>query len=342
MSGTRWVCFVWLAVLAAPASGAMTNATATIPAWSLVWADEFDQADGSAPDPKRWTYDVGGGGWGNQELESYTARTRNARIQSGALVIEVDREAFAGADGIARNYTSARLKTEGLAAWAYGRIEARVQLPRGQGVWPAFWTLGTNFTSAGWPDCGEIDIMENIGREPGTVHGTIHGPGFPAAGIGFPSTLLSGKHFADDYHVFALEWTPGEVRWLVDNQAYGTATAAGLPAGARWVFTQSQFILLNVAVGGSWPGSPDATTVFPQQMKVDYVRVYAATNAPPPALRAQWTASGPQARWAGEFPQARLEYSASLPGVWTLAPVTGTRFGAEFGEPIIPGYYRLR
>jgi beta-glucanase (GH16 family) len=250
-------------------------------AWTLVWSDEFSQPDGSAPDATKWNHDLGGNGWGNNELQTYTSRTNNARIESGQLVIEARAETYTGTDGIQRNYTSARLKTQGLWACLHGRIEARIRVPRGQGIWPAFWMLGTNIASVGWPGCGEIDIMENIGREPSTVHGTIHGPGYSGAGgIGAAFNLAGGAPFADDFHVFAVEWTTNLLRWYVDGQLYFNATPGSLPAGSTWVFTQPQFLILNVAVGGDWPGYPDGTTTFPQRMTVDYVRAYAPADFP--------------------------------------------------------------
>ena len=245
--------------------------------WKLVWSDEFNQPDGSAPDPAKWRYDVGGTGWGNDELEYYNTSTNNARIEGGHLVIEARQENYGG-----KNYTSARLLTKGKWSWTYGRIEARIKVPKGQGIWPAFWMMGTNVASAGWPNCGEIDIMENIGREPGTVHGTIHGPGYSGAGgIGGPFVLSGGASFSDDFHLFAIQWETNRIRWFVDNEPYFSVTPASLPAGAQWVFNAPQFLLLNVAVGGGWPGNPDRTIRFPQRMLVDYVRVYAAsTNRP--------------------------------------------------------------
>jgi beta-glucanase (GH16 family) len=243
--------------------------------WQLSWSDEFDAPDGSRPDPSRWMYDVGGNGWGNNELETYTNRADNARIEKGALVIIARAERFTAPDGTPRDYTSARLKTLGRFAQTYGRFEARLQIPRGQGIWPAFWMLGTDIDSRGWPDCGEIDIMENIGREPTIVHGTMHGPGYSGGGgIGMPFQSPDGTPFAAAYHVFAVEWEPSEIRWYVDGRLYETRKPADLPAGARWAFDHDMFLLLNVAVGGNWPGNPDQTTVFPQQMLVDYVRVY--------------------------------------------------------------------
>ena len=255
-------------------------APATAAEWSLVWADEFAQPDGSSPDSSRWGFDLGGHGWGNNELQTYTSRTNNARVEAGQLVIEARQENFTGTDGIARNYTSARLKTKGKASWTYGRFEARIKVPRGQGFWPAFWMLGTNFDSAGWPGCGEIDLMENIGSVPTRVHGTIHGPGYSGGnGIGGTYTLPGGAAYPDDFHVFAAEWETNRIRWFVDGQPYFTVTSTNLPPGANWVFAQPQFILLNLAVGGNWPGNPNGTTEFPQRLTVDYVRVFAATNS---------------------------------------------------------------
>jgi beta-glucanase (GH16 family) len=245
--------------------------------WSLVWADEFNAADGTGPDPAYWSNETGGTGWGNQEREFYTAGSANAEQRSGSLWITARRETPAGSTcwyGPCQ-YTSARLVTRGHFTQRYGRFEASIQIPRGQGLWPAFWMLGDDIGSAGWPTCGEIDIMENIGREPARVHGTIHGPGYSGAGgLGAPDDLPDGGAFADGFHVFAVEWEPTAVRWLVDGHVYETRTPADLPAGTRWVFDHPFFLLLNVAVGGGWPGDPDGTTTFPQTMRVDYVRVY--------------------------------------------------------------------
>ncbi|MEY4384935.1 MAG: hypothetical protein RLY20_218 [Verrucomicrobiota bacterium] len=251
------------------------NASAqTKTSWTLVWADEFAQTNGSSPDASKWTYDLGAGGWGNSELEYYTSRTNNARIEDGQLVIEAKAESFGGS-----SYTSARLKTLGKASWTYGRIEARIKIPRTQGIWPAFWMLGTNIDVVGWPNCGEIDIMENIGREPTLVHGTVHGPGYSGgAGISGAFKLPTNGAFADDFHLYAVEWTTNQIKWFVDDWQYYSVTSSRLPPGTTWVFNQPQFILLNVAVGGGWPGNPDGTTVLPQKMLVDYVRVYAPTN----------------------------------------------------------------
>ncbi|MDT5295548.1 MAG: hypothetical protein QOJ76_2428 [Acidobacteriota bacterium] len=248
--------------------------------WTLAWSDEFNGPAGSVVDGTKWVFEVGNGsnGWGNHELEYYTDSTKNAAMDgAGNLVITAGKETLAPKYRCwsgACSYTSARLKTQAKFEQAYGRFEARLKIPYGQGLWPAFWMLGNNINTAGWPACGELDIMENIGREPSLVHGTIHGPGYSGAnGIGAPYALTTGA-FADSFHVFAVEWEPTAIRWYVDGRLYRTRTPADLPAGSAWVYDHPFFMLLNVAVGGYWPGDPDATTVFPQKMYVDYIRVY--------------------------------------------------------------------
>ena len=241
-----------------------------------MWSDEFQQPDGSAPDSAKWGYDIGGGGWGNNEIQYYTNHSENARIEGGKLVIEARAENFGG-----RKHTSARLLTKNRASWTFGRIEARIKIPRGQGIWPAFWMLGSNIDKVGWPGCGEIDIMENIGRAPSIVHGTVHGPGYSGGGGITSAHILEGAALADDFHVYAVEWEADRIRWFIDGLQYHEVTPSRLPQGGGWVFNQPHFIILNVAVGGNWPGYPDGTTIFPQRMLVDYVRVYSAldTNA---------------------------------------------------------------
>lgn len=258
--------------------------------FTLVWSDEFNAPNGSAPDPKKWTYDLGGDGWGNHELETYTNRRQNSHIENGNLVITARKENFEGGDHIAREYTSARLKTLGLFTQAFGRFEARIKIPEGQGIWPAFWMLGNNIGSVGWPKCGEIDIMENIGKEPATVHGSIHGPlsNGTETDLTAPAKLASGKNFAEGFHVYAVEWEPAEIRFYVDQTQFATFTpqspitmpgsttlASPSDSAGSWVFDHPYFLLLNVAVGGDWPGSPDDTSTYPQSMLIDYVRVYA-------------------------------------------------------------------
>ncbi len=245
----------------------------------MAFKDEFNGPSGSGIDPAKWTAETGGGGWGNQELEYYTNSTENAFINgSGSLVIKAIKlnppltlSCWYGPC----QYTSARLITKGKFDLKFGRFEARIKIPQGQGIWPAFWMLGNNIDTVGWPQSGEIDIMENIGREPSTVHGTLHGPGYSGGnGIGASFILPNNQAFAADYHVYAVEWSNNEVRWYVDGKIYKTVTAGDIPAGTQWVFDHPFFIILNVAVGGGWPGSPDGTSVFPQTMMVDYVRVF--------------------------------------------------------------------
>lgn len=234
---------------------------------AAVWSQDFDGAAGSAPDPAVWNLETGGGGWGNGELQNYTASRANSALDGqGNLVVTAKREG----DG---SYTSARLTTQGKYAAQYGRVEARIQIPRGQGIWPAFWMLGADLPSNPWPGSGEIDVMENVGFEPHRVHGTVHGPGY-SGGEGLTSTWQHprGWSIADDFHTFAVDWAPGSITWSVDGQVYHQVTPAST-GGDPWVFDKPFFIVLNVAVGGAWPGYPDGTTQLPQQMKIDYVRV---------------------------------------------------------------------
>ncbi|MFJ7286943.1 glycoside hydrolase family 16 protein [Curtobacterium sp. NPDC098951] len=259
-----------IAVTAAAVLGASTlgrSAPAAAAAGTLLAADEFDGPAGSAPNSAVWRFDLGGGGWGNGELQTYTDSRRNAALDgAGNLVITARREA----DG---SFTSARLKTEGTTTAQYGRIEARIRIPRGQGIWPAFWMLGADIGSVGWPACGEIDVMENVGYEPAVVHGTVHGPGYSGAqGVSAAYRNPTGAAFADGFHVFGVDWRPDAVTWTVDGTAYRTVTRQDVGTNP-WVFDKPFFVVLNVAVGGSWPGSPDASTRFPQQMTVDWVRV---------------------------------------------------------------------
>lgn len=236
----------------------------TAKAWTLVWQDEFD---GAEIDNTKWRLEFGYTGASNGELEIYTDRPENVYLEDGCLVIAALEENYRG-----YRYTSARLKTQGLHSWTYGRIEARIKIPSGQGLWPAFWMLGANYATVGWPACGEIDIMENIGKTPDTVRGTIHGPGYCRDEGIFADWTITGQRYADDFHLFAVNWEPGQISWFVDNKRYNTLTPESVPG--KWVFDHPYFIILNVAVGGYWPGYPDATTRFPQHMYVDYVRVY--------------------------------------------------------------------
>lgn len=238
--------------------------------WVQVWADEFDGAAGALPDASRWTFDVGGDGWGNAQLEYDLDSPDNASLDGdGHLVITARKQSFD------KNfYTSARIKTQGLFSQRYGRVEARIQLPSGRGLWPAFWMLGANIDDVSWPKCGEIDILELRGQEPSVVLGSMHGPGYSGGDAISARRRLATGTFADDFHRFAVEWDPTRVVFFVDDVAYQTVTAdAVLPRGP-WVFDHPFFLILNVAVGGYFVGSPDATTTFPQRMVVDWVRVY--------------------------------------------------------------------
>ncbi len=231
--------------------------------WMMIWHDEFT---GNELKVKNWAFDIGGDGWGNNELQYYTGRSENARVEDGLLIIEARAEEYEN-----NNFTSARIKTQGLKFWRYGRYEARMKLPSGQGIWPAFWLLGTNVRQDGWPICGEIDIMENIGKEPFTLYGTVHAEGYSGEN-GLSGSIDSAEALSDDFHVYAIEWDEGEIHWFLDDQEYFSISANEVPA--EWAFDHFFFIILNLAVGGNWPGAPDDATVFPQQLLVDYVRVY--------------------------------------------------------------------
>jgi beta-glucanase (GH16 family) len=249
------------------------------PKWKLTWSDEFNSPDGSSPDPSKWTFETGGHGWGNQELEYYTSRKENAHIEKGNLVITAFKEEYTGKEGSPRSYTSARLKTLGHFDQEYGRFEARIRIPRGQGLWPSFWMLGSDIETAKWPNAGEIDVFENVGFEPGKIHGSLHGPRYsgdgPLTGV---YSLPDGHAFADAFHVFAVEWEPAAIRFYVDGQLDETQTPDSINSSKRWVFDHPFYLLLNLAVGGIWPKSPDATTPFPATMYVDYVRVYSRSD----------------------------------------------------------------
>ncbi len=245
--------------------------------YELVWSDEFNT--GTMADPAVWSYEVGAGGWGNNEWQFYTAeRAENARIEDGCLVIEARKESYEGS-----NYTSARLISyHNDLSWKYGKIEARIKLPYGKGIWPAFWMMGRGiFEGTSWPACGEIDIVELTGGGEGyddKVYGTAHWSDASGkhAQYGGSYQLPTGI-FADTFHIFSIQWTATEIRWFVDDIQYQVIdiTPAELSE-----FRREFFILLNLAVGGNWPGYPTAETVFPQQMKVDYVRVYQLNAAP--------------------------------------------------------------
>jgi beta-glucanase (GH16 family) len=242
--------------------------------WQLVWSDEFNGPDGSGVDPQKWTVITSGNGFGNDELEYYTGRPENLQQRGGNLVMEARQEPYTGADGISRNYTSARIESRGKFEQQYGRFEARMKLPLGKGLWPAFWLLGSDVKSRGWPACGEIDIMENIGN-PSWVYGTLHGPGYSGShGIQGHTLLPQGQAVNSEFHTYAVDWSPERLTFSIDGVVYQTRTPQELPKGTTWVYDHPFFLLLNLAVGGKWPGNPDEGTKLPQQMLIDYVRVY--------------------------------------------------------------------
>ncbi|MCA0989302.1 carbohydrate binding domain-containing protein [Guptibacillus algicola] len=240
--------------------------------WNIVWEDDFD---GTAIDEDKWNFIEGGGGYGNNEWQNYTSREKNARVEDGSLVIEAHKEQYGGND-----YTSAKLTTENKGDWTYGRYEIRAKLPKGQGMWPAIWMMPTDYDLySGWPATGEIDIMELLGHEPDTVHGTLH-YGKPWKNTGEKYKLPVGD-FSDDYHTFTVDWEPGEFRWYVDgilyskqNDWFTKSEDEAAPYTYPAPFDRDFFLQLNLAVGGNWPGYPDETTTFPNKMLVDYVKVY--------------------------------------------------------------------
>ncbi|MBN8821136.1 MULTISPECIES: glycoside hydrolase family 16 protein [unclassified Spirosoma] len=238
--------------------------------YKLVWSDEFTEP--GLPDSTKWGYEVGGNGWGNNELQYYTARrSENARIENGKLIIEARKEAWEG-----KNYTSARLVTKGKVEWKHGRIEALAKLPTGRGTWPAIWMLGSDISKVGWPRCGEIDIMEHVGFDEGVVHGTIHTEAYNHGKKTQKGQEVIVKNVGTDFHLYAIEWTADKIDFFVDNQKYYTVEKATLGSEiAQWPFEQPFFLILNMAVGGNWGGQKGVDeNIWPQRMEVDYVRVY--------------------------------------------------------------------
>jgi beta-glucanase (GH16 family) len=272
----------WLALLLLAGPQQPPRAAANPEKWELVWSDEFD---GKEIDKAKWKYDTGGHGFGNNELQFYTDRAANSYVEGGALVIHALPEKFEN-----RSYTSAKLQSR--TAWTTGRFEFRVKLPKGRGVWPAIWMMPSDMKKyGGWPQCGEIDILEQLGHEPNRVYGTLHfGNPHPPAGKGASVALKQGS-LCDDWHDYALEWVPGEMRWFVDGELYQVQndwfTSA---AGAAWPapYDRDFYLQLNLAVGGGWPGNPDSSTPWPQKLRVDYVRVFKSKASP--ELRAKGAA----------------------------------------------------
>jgi uncharacterized protein (TIGR03437 family) len=314
--GATPLTIVFAALFAAASARAQPAPAQT--SWQLVWSDEFNGPAGSQPNPTYWTYDLGTDCCGNAELETYTNAAANAHMDGlGHLDIHVENPS----PGV---YTSGRIKTEGLYGVEYGRIEARIKVPFGQGMWPAFWMLGNNISTVNWPACGEIDIMENVGFTPAIAYGSLHGPDNYNATAQYQ---LTSGNLADDFHVFAIEWSPGQVAFYVDGNLYETDLQSD--AGSGWVFDVPNnpfFIILNVAVGGDWAGPPDATTQFPQDMLVDYVRVYQAVHTAGPVINAGGivdAATGAQALAPGSL--------ASIYGPSLAATTNGATFDYSAG-----------
>ncbi|GAB3701636.1 hypothetical protein GCM10027592_30030 [Spirosoma flavus] len=263
---------VLIALLAckAPDVTAPVNVTTSPTDRKLVWSDEFDKP--GLPDSTKWDYEVGGNGWGNNELQYYTRRrSENARVENGKLIIEARKETYEG-----KNYTSARLLTRGKMAWQQGRIEAYAKLPSGRGTWPAVWMLGNNIKTAGWPLAGEIDIMEHVGFDEGVIHGTIHTESYNHAKKTQKGKQINVPDATQAYHLYAIEWTADKIDFFVDNQKYNTVEKSVLGSNvAEWPFEQKFYLLLNVAVGGNWGGQKGVDeSIWPRRMEVDYVRVY--------------------------------------------------------------------
>ncbi len=237
--------------------------------YGLIWADEFEGPAGQLPDPERWQFDIGTD-WGNLQLEYDTNRPENVSLDGeGHLAITAREEEYEG-----QPYTAGRIKTKDLFEQTRGRFEARIKVPVGQGIWPAFWMLGGDIDEVGWPQCGEIDIMEYRGQEPRVLHGSLHGPGYAGDDALTNRHTLAQGGFNLGFHVFAIEWSESGISWEVDGYNYHNVVPADLPAGTSWVYDHPFFILLNLAVGGRWVGSPDENTEFPQTLLVDWVRVY--------------------------------------------------------------------
>ena len=244
--------------------------------WELVWAEEFDT---DTLDMGNWEYQIGTGAseglfsWGNNERQYYTDREENIYLEDNKLHIRALDDSFAN-----RSYSSARIRTKDKADFKYGKFEIRAKVPEGQGMWPAIWMMPTDNVYGTWPKSGEIDIMELVGHEPNVVHGTVHyGPDWPNNREHGGSITKSDGNYSDDFHIYSIIWRPDQIDWFVDGQLYARTTPAHL-APHNWPFDQYFHFILNVAVGGTWPGDPDNTTEFPQEMIVDYVRVYEDVN----------------------------------------------------------------
>lgn len=319
--------------------------------YKLVWSDEFD---GTTLDLSKWTYEVGNGvnGWGNNELEYYTSRSQNISVENGYLAITAQKENYGSF-----NYTSARIKTQGKFSFRYGKAEARIKLPYGNGIWPAFWMLGDDISTVGWPSCGEIDIMEMIGGSgvgntgtqlsDSTVYGTLHWNQNGHVQSGGKISLKSGR-FADGFHLFGVIWTPQLIKFYVDSTIYYQ-----IDISPAWMsaFQNKFFIILNLAVGGNWPGNPNSTTVFPQTMLVDYVRVYQDTSSDTADFPSAKIESPKDGALLSPYDDIPISVSASVPN-GKIKKVEFFQDAMKIGETyvspftmrwhdVFPGIYRL-
>jgi beta-glucanase (GH16 family) len=243
----------------------------------LIWSDEFNGPAGALPDPTKWGYEQGASGWGNNELECYTTAPGNvSQNGAGDLVITAIRQpGHICSDGKPTDYTSARILTQNKFTAKYGRLEVRAQVPTAPGTWPAFWALGANITTVQWPRAGEIDVMETIGKTPNIVYGTVHGPKSNSSPFSVQTKKDTGADLSVGFHTYAVDWTPDSLTFLLDGVAYGTVTKKDVEkANGTWVYDHDYYLLLNLAIGGNFPGAPTVTTTWPQKYTIDYVRVY--------------------------------------------------------------------
>lgn len=295
---------------------------------TLVWGDEFDLPAGSGPDTTSWNFDLGRGnppGWGNNELETYTNNSANVEVVNDADALD-GRALAIRAQYLDATYTSARLQTAGKRTFTYGRMEARLKMPRGRGLWPAFWALGSNVGTAGWPACGEIDAMEWVGPAMGngTILGSLHAPGYSGANpLSSGYTLPDEASFSDAYHVFAADRYPDRIVFSVDGIVYGVQLKSEIPTDSQWPFDQPFYLILNLAIGGNWPGSPDETTEFPQEYRIDYVRIYELPTTPPAEL--VYPPGTPTDLEAGNSLPGRIQLSWQAPADTFGASITGYR-----------------
>jgi beta-glucanase (GH16 family) len=286
----------------------------------LIWSDEFSQPAGTQPDPRKWGYDLGVGdppGWGNNELETYTNSTSNVLVVSDPDA--TDGKALAiRAQAAAGGYTSARINTALTFTVTHGRLEARARVPAGVGCWPAFWALGSDDATAVWPACGEIDVMEWVGQTPSHIKGSLHATGYSGGqSLNADCVLPNNASYSDAYHVFAVDWYPDQVVFSMDGAVYEVQKKSGIPAGSAWPFDLPFFLILNFAVGGNWPGPPNSSTVFPQDFRIDYVRVYSLPATPPASLV-----------WPPATPSNVVAYSPAASQVSVSWQAPSSTFGA--------------